>query len=45
MHVWTIIAFVLFLTATVVSVVFKQWTVGLIAAGLAAELVPAVAHS
>jgi hypothetical protein len=41
-HTWQVIAFVLFCCAAVVAGVQKAWAVCLIAAGLAAYLVPVV---
>ena len=42
MHAWQIIAFLLFIAAIVVAARDRAWVLLLIAAGLAAGLVPAV---
>lgn len=42
MHTWLIIAFLLFVAAAALSAYQRAWTMVLLAAGLAAWLVPAV---
>ena len=41
MRTCQLLALVLFVAATVVSVVFKSWPIALVAAGLAFEVAPA----
>ena len=41
MHTWSIIALVLFIIAAVVATLERAWVVALVAAGLAATVIPA----